>query len=65
MVIVFGSFLKKWRHLWWLWALLVSIAQVYVGVHYPLDIAGGAALGCLVGLSMGTICKHFMKHATH
>ena len=30
-----------------LWATLICIAQVYVGVHYPLDIIGGALLGFL------------------
>ncbi|MCB0532506.1 MAG: phosphatase PAP2 family protein [Lewinellaceae bacterium] len=28
-----------------LWAFLVAYAQVYVGVHYPGDIIGGAVLG--------------------
>ena len=50
----------KWRHLWWLWAILVGTAQIYVGLHYPLDILGGAVLGITIGLSMGTIAKHYM-----
>ncbi len=39
------------RHVAWifLWAGLVSYAQVYVGVHYPLDILGGAVLGSFIG----------------
>jgi undecaprenyl-diphosphatase len=39
---------KKISPLWaisFLWAGLISYAQVYVGVHYPLDIIGGALLG--------------------
>jgi membrane-associated phospholipid phosphatase len=28
-----------------IWAGVVSFAQIYVGVHYPLDILGGAILG--------------------
>jgi undecaprenyl-diphosphatase len=34
----------------YLWAFLIAYAQVYVGVHYPLDVLGGAALGTLAGL---------------
>jgi undecaprenyl-diphosphatase len=32
-----------------LWATSIAFAQVYVGVHYPLDIIGGAMLGIIVG----------------
>ncbi len=32
-----------------LWAASIAFAQVYVGVHYPLDVVGGALLGILVG----------------
>jgi membrane-associated phospholipid phosphatase len=31
------------------WAGFIALSQVYVGVHYPADIAGGALLGSLVG----------------
>jgi membrane-associated phospholipid phosphatase len=32
-----------------LWAAAVGFAQVYVGVHYPLDIVGGTIVGFLIG----------------
>ena len=32
-----------------LWAASIAFAQVSVGVHYPLDVIGGATLGALVG----------------
>jgi undecaprenyl-diphosphatase len=43
----FGSFLL-------FLALLSSFGRVYIGVHYPLDVVAGAALGILSGfLSLG------------
>lgn len=41
--------LGKWRWLIFLWAIIPSYAQVYVGVHFPADIIGGAAAGILIG----------------
>ncbi len=32
-----------------LWAASISFAQIYVGVHYPLDILCGIILGILIG----------------
>ena len=58
MIAVFGHYMRQWKYLWWIWAALISIAQVYVGIHYPLDILGGAMLGIIVGMSMGKICHH-------
>ncbi|NJM14748.1 MAG: phosphatase PAP2 family protein [Bacteroidales bacterium] len=31
------------------WAGLVAYSRIYLGVHYPADIAGGALLGVLIG----------------
>ena len=31
------------------WAALISFAQVYVGVHYPIDVSVGALLGTCIG----------------
>ncbi len=35
--------------LFFLWATLICYSQVYVGVHFPLDVIGGAVLGCMAG----------------
>jgi membrane-associated phospholipid phosphatase len=39
----------------WIWAPLVALARVAMGVHYLSDIAAGALLGSLVGV----ICLEF------
>ncbi|MGH2774885.1 MAG: phosphatase PAP2 family protein, partial [Actinomycetota bacterium] len=41
---------RGWRVVAWSLAGVVGFARVYVGAHLPLDIVGGAALGCAVGL---------------
>lgn len=44
---------KKWAALSFLWAGMISFAQVYVGVHYPIDILAGTALGLIFGSFTG------------
>lgn len=46
--------INRGAYLVFLWAALIGYAQVYVGVHYPLDILGGAVLGLLTGWMTGT-----------
>lgn len=41
--------LKKWAYLFFVWAGTIAYGQVYVGVHYPLDVLVGAITGLLVG----------------
>ena len=39
------------------WALLVSYSRIYLGVHYPGDIIGGAVLGLFIGWGIYTIYR--------
>ena len=43
----------RWVWLAYLWAAVIGYAQVYVGVHYPSDILGGAVIGLLFGWVLG------------
>lgn len=49
---------KRYRIVWPLaiaWAVVVSYSQIYVGVHFPLDVICGALLGSLAGFMTGKL----------
>jgi membrane-associated phospholipid phosphatase len=51
---------SKWPSLFLIWAAIICYAQVYVGVHYPLDVISGAIIGILIGyLSANMFNKYF------
>lgn len=41
----------RWRALVWALATVVGLARMHVGVHWPADVVGGAALGIAIGSS--------------
>ena len=55
---IFTTFRKavspKWAYLF-IWALLISYAQVYVGVHFPFDVFCGAIVGLILGYILAKI----------
>ncbi len=52
--ITFRHLLKGWAWVGLFWAFLIAYAQVYVGVHYPLDVFAGALLGLAFGITTGS-----------
>jgi len=53
-------YIKKWATLFFVWAATVAYAQVYVGVHYPLDIISGAVFGSLMGCLTAYLFNNFV-----
>jgi membrane-associated phospholipid phosphatase len=52
---------RRYRWVWFAaaaWAILVSYAQVYVGVHFPMDVAAGASLGICIGMLTGNLFNY-------
>ena len=56
--VTFYERFRSWIYLSYVWAFFVAYAQVYVGVHYPLDILGGALLGTVAGVLTGYLYKN-------
>ncbi len=60
-VIVLCLWNEKWnpKHVFLLlWATLVGYAQIYVGVHYPLDIVGGMLVGAMIARIIYAFCRN-------
>jgi undecaprenyl-diphosphatase len=47
----------RFAPLLYLLAAAVTFSRVYVGVHYPLDVVGGAVLGVLVATALRLLVK--------
>lgn len=43
------NYIAKLAWLFYVWAVVIIYAQVYVGVHYPLDVIAGGMVGFLFG----------------
>lgn len=47
------------------WAMMIAYTRIYLGVHYPGDILGGAVLGILIGMGIYRLLiyseKRFIK----
>ena len=44
---------KGIRTAWlFIWAFIICYAQMYVGVHYPIDILGGTIVGLVAGFTL-------------
>ncbi len=42
-------------------ATLIAISRVYLGLHYPSDILGGAIIGVIIGLLFVKLHRHLMQ----
>ncbi len=47
-----------------IWAASICFAQVYVGVHFPVDVVAGALLGALIGYLLAFLFLRFKPEYT-
>ena len=50
--VILAFLIRRAIPLLFLLAVLISFSRIYVGVHYPLDVLGGAAIGSAVALGL-------------
>ena len=50
-----GATYRKIRWPFWIWAASIAYGQVYIGVHYPLDVIVGGCFGSLIGFGLGKL----------
>lgn len=48
----------RWRWALYTLAILISLSRIYLGQHYPLDVAAGAGLGWSIGHLSVFLCSH-------
>ncbi len=60
VVMTLQKYTTGWVKLFFVWAAVISYAQVYVGVHYPLDVLCGALLGCFLGYIMARLFNNYV-----
>ena len=60
IAIVFSSLYNKYAYYFWTYLLIIMFSRVYIGVHYPIDVVVGAAIGIIIG----RLCVKLIKKIT-
>lgn len=61
---------RKWGYVAFLAAALIGFSRLYLYVHFPTDVLGGAVLGVLLGIAVTQLMRKLFgfleeKHALH
>jgi membrane-associated phospholipid phosphatase len=63
MMLLFAPYLKQLKYLILLFPCLVGYSQIYVGVHYPIDVTCGLLLGACCGGLMYYLYQKYLPKA--
>ena len=56
--VVLSSTRPRGRVAWWAIAAAIAYSRVYLGVHYPSDVAAGALIGAICGAAVVFMRAH-------
>jgi undecaprenyl-diphosphatase len=59
--IILMAFKPEYKWLYFSIAALMALSRVFVGVHFPLDIIGGALVGLGIGYAFARLGKFLLK----
>lgn len=65
LIMTLGQSFRKIKPYLWTWASVVAFSQIYVGVHFPLDVIGGALLGIILGKIWAILFDRFYGDVLH
>ncbi len=63
MAVVLSKKEPKWKWMFYMLAVLISLSRIFLGKHYPTDVLVGAFLGWGIG-KLSLILPHFIKRYT-
>ncbi len=59
--LLFADSLKRVKYIFLMWPVLVGFSQVYVGVHFPVDILVGWLVGLIIGTAIYFLYQKVMR----
>jgi undecaprenyl-diphosphatase len=58
---LFSYFYRKWTWAFMLFAASIGISRMYVGVHFPVDVFGGAVVGAVCAVIIIVLWRSLVK----
>ena len=49
VAVILSFYFRQYRYVYFFLAAAIAFSRIYVGVHYPFDVMGGAVVGLITG----------------